>query len=450
MKKVIVIGGGFAGLTAAAYLSNSNHKVELIEASPKLGGRAYSFKDDLNGSVVDNGQHILMGCYKETLKFLRLIGADKNFIFQERLKVNFLNDKGRLFKLEATKLFYPLNLLFGLLNFEALSFIDRLRLLKFFLKLYFYSDEELKRLTVHQWLVLEGQNEEIRKTFWDFLAIGALNTNTKKASAKVFGDILKEIFFKGNEAATIVLPAKGLTESYCSEAQSFIEKKGGTINLSEQVIGCEILDDEITKVITSKRTLNDFDFVISSVPWFALDKLYKDDEINLNFEHSAILTIHIWLNEGVKGNSELVSESQPVKKMLKQVQHDNVTGKFKEDFYGLIGSPVHWIFNHKDYITLVSSDANELIDKTKEELFEMALEELKKYAGIEKEEIKSYKVIKEKRSTFIPDNESIDKRPNIKTKIKNLFLAGDWVNTGLPSTIESAVKSGRIVAEGID
>ena len=132
MKKVIVIGGGFAGLSSAAFLANSGHKVELIEASPKLGGRAYSFKDDETGSVIDNGQHILMGCYKETLRFLRLIGAEKNFHFQEKLKVNFINENGKLFRLEATKLFYPLNLLFGLLNFEALSFINRLKLLKFF------------------------------------------------------------------------------------------------------------------------------------------------------------------------------------------------------------------------------------------------------------------------------------------------------------------------------
>jgi len=117
MKKVIVISGGFAGLNAAACLSDSGYKVELIEASPKLGGRAYSFKDGEAGSVIDNGQHILMGCYKETLKFLKLISAEKNFSFQERLKVNFLNDQGKLFKLEATQLFYPLNLLFGLLNF---------------------------------------------------------------------------------------------------------------------------------------------------------------------------------------------------------------------------------------------------------------------------------------------------------------------------------------------
>ena len=434
MKKVIVIGGGFAGLSAASFLADSGSKVELIEVSPKLGGRAYSFYDDETGSVIDNGQHILMGCYKETLKFLKLIGAEKNFSYQERLKVDFLNDNGKHFRLEATQPFYPLNHLFGLLNFEALSFSDRLKILKFFVKLYFYSDEELKKLTVHQWFLLEGQNEKIREAFWDFLAVGALNTSTTKASAKAFADIIKEIFSKGNKASTIILPLKGLTESYCNEAQSFIEKKGGIINLSEQVTGFEIENNEVKKIITSKRTIADFNYVISSVPWFAIKTFEVSvgqtvgeprrflPDVNLNFEHSSILTIHIWIKEN----------------------------KLQEDFYALIGSPLNWIFNHKDHITLVKSDANDIIDKSKEELFEMAVAELKKYAGIEKEEIKSYKVIKEKRATFVPNNETIDKRPNTKTIIKNLFLAGDWVNTGLPSTIEGAVKSGRSAMEEIE
>jgi hydroxysqualene dehydroxylase len=451
MKKIIVIGGGFAGLSAASFLANSGNKVELIEASPKLGGRAYSFYDDETKSVIDNGQHILMGCYKETLKFLKLIGAEKNFSYQERLKVNFLNDKGKQFRLEATQLFYPLNLLFGLLNFEALNFIDRLKILRFFIKLYFYSDSELKNLTVHQWFLLEGQNEKIRESFLDFLAVGALNTSTTKASAKAFADILKEMFSKGNEASTIILPLKGLSDSYCNEAQSFIEKNGGVINISEQVTGFEIENDEVKKIITSNRTITDFDYVISAVSWFAAKTFEVSEQentsnprrflenINLTFEHSSILTIHIWF----QSHSELGSESPSFGKMLKQVQHDS------NDFYALIGSPIHWIFTHEDHITLVKSDANEIIDKPKEELFEMAATELKRYAGINREEIKSYKVIKEKRATFVPDKKTIDKRPNTKTKIKNLFLAGDWVNTGLPSTIESAVKSGRMATEEI-
>jgi len=454
MKKIIVIGGGFAGLSAASFLANSGHKVELIEASPKLGGRAYSFYDEETESVLDNGQHILMGCYKETLKFLKLIHAEKNFSYQERLKVNFLNDKRKLYRLEATQLFYPLNLLFGLLNFEALNFIDRLKILRFFIKLYFYSDSELNNLTVHQWFLLEGQDEKIRESFWDFLAVGALNTSTTKASAKAFADILKEMFSKGNEASTIILPLKGLSESYCNEAQTFIEKNGGAINLSEQVTGFEIKDDEVKKIITHNRTITDFDYVISAIPWFALKTFGVStqentsnprrflQDINLTFEHSSILTIHIWLQ---KRHTELVSASSSMAEIPKQVRND-----LTQDFYALIGSPIHWIFTHKDHITLVKSDANDIIDKPKEELFEMAVTELKKYAGTEREEIKSYKVIKEKRATFVPDNKTIDKRPNTKTKIKNLLLAGDWVNTGLPSTIESAVKSGRIAAEKIN
>ena len=198
MKKCIVIGGGFAGLTAAAYLSNSGFQVELLEASPKLGGRAYSFKDNETGSIIDNGQHIMMGCYHDTLKFIRMIGAEKNFLFQKGLEVNFLNSDSELIKLKSFPFPYPFNLLFGLLNFKALSYSDRIRFLRFFLKLPFISLEKLNELTVYDWLIKENQNEKIRKAFWEILSVGALNTNIKKASALTFAIILKEIFLKGS------------------------------------------------------------------------------------------------------------------------------------------------------------------------------------------------------------------------------------------------------------
>jgi len=421
MKKIVVIGGGFAGLSAAVFLADLGYKVEVLEGSPKLGGRAYSFIDGETNSEIDNGQHILMGCYAETIRFLKIIGAEKNFKFQERLRINFLTDRAKLYRLEATQLFYPLNLLFGLLNFEALNFIDRLILLKFFIRLYFYKDEDLKRLSVHQWLSMEKQNEKVRKAFWDLLVIGALNTSAEKASAKIFYDILKSIFFSNNKAATIILPSGGLSESYCIDAGRFIEKKGGIINLSEQVLNLEITGNNVNGIITSQRTLTGFDFIVGAVPWFALEKFYKDENVYTSFESSPILTIHLWLKEN----------------------------RLKEDFYGLIDSPVQWIFNHKDHITLVTSNAGNLIEKPGDELFELAADELKKYAEIKRNEIRAFKVVKEKRATFIPDNRITGRRPGTRTKIRNLFLAGDWINTGLPSTIESAVKSGRMAAEEI-
>jgi squalene-associated FAD-dependent desaturase len=422
-KKVIIIGGGFAGLSAGAFLSDAGFNVEILEASPKLGGRAYSFVDDDSNSVIDNGQHILMGCYKDTLRFLKLIGAEDNLIFQDKLKVIFLKQGFELFTLRAFPLPYPFNLLFGLLNYQAISFNERLKLLKFFLMIHFYTDKELGKLTVRKWLEKEGQNEQIRKAFWDFIAIGALNTSIEKASAKIFSDVLKKIFFRGNKATTIILPRYGLTETYCNDAVKFIEAKGGKVNLSEQVLEIKVKNNLAGEIVTSKRIIKDFDFVISSVPLFALKKILEDEIISpqFDFTYSSILTVHIWLKENT----------------------------LKEDFYGLIDSPIHWVFNHGNHITLVRSDADEIIDKTKEELFDDAACELKKYLHIDRDNIKSYKILKEKRATYISFNDILNKRPSQKTKVKNLFLAGDWVETGLPSTIESAVKSGRMAAEEI-
>ncbi len=423
MKKCIVIGGGFAGLTSAAYLSKAGIKVELLEASPKLGGRAYSFSDKDSGSVIDNGQHILMGCYKDTLRFLKLIKAENNLIVQKKLKVNFLKENFETVPLETITSLYPLNLILAVLNYKAISFVDRLRLLRFLSKLPFTSSKNLKNLTVYEWLKKGNQNDRINKAFWEILAVGSLNTNIQEASAEIFNYILKEIFLKGNQSAAIILPKYGLTETYFEAARIFLEKNGGKINLTERVLEVKFKENKALEILTDKRRISDFDFLVPAIPLFALKNIKTELDFvpDLKLSYSSILSIHIWLKEN----------------------------NFNEPFYGLIKSKLHWIFNHNDHITLVISDADKYIDKTKEEIFELFSAELGKFTGIKKEDIISYRVIKEKRSTFIPSNDIFNNRPDTKTLIKNLFLAGDWINTGLPSTIESAVKSGRLAAEEI-
>ena len=143
MKRCIVIGGGIAGLTSAAYLAQHGIKVLLLESSPKLGGRAYSFKDQKTNDVIDNGQHILMGCYSDTIRFLKIIGAIDNFTFQKNLKINFLKPGNQIVRLNSITSFYPFNLLLALLNFKAVSFIDRLSLLRFIIKLPFMSHQKI-------------------------------------------------------------------------------------------------------------------------------------------------------------------------------------------------------------------------------------------------------------------------------------------------------------------
>ncbi len=420
-KKVIVIGGGIAGLTAAAYLVKNKFKVTLLEASPKLGGRAYSFIDKETNTIIDNGQHILMGCYHDTLDFLSVIGATNNFYFQKRLQVNFVKEGFQILPLKSAPIFYPLNLIIGLLNFGALKFSDRFNLLKVFLKLPFYSSDKFSEMNIKEWLKFENQSQAVQDAFWKILAVGALNTSIEKASAKIFIDILKQIFLKGNKSAKIVLPKYGLSESYCKNAEKYILENGGGILLSESVEKLIISGGNVKELHSHKKVYLDFDFVVSTIPNYALNRIFdanNDYEIP-EMKYSSILNIQLWLNEN----------------------------NLPAGFFGLINSPLHWVFNKGTHLNIVISDADELVNKSDEELLNMVKSEMQKFFLLNSELISNYKIIKEKRATFIPSNDIIDKRPAQKTQIKNLILAGDWVDTGLPSTIESAVKSGRIAAD---
>jgi squalene-associated FAD-dependent desaturase len=423
MKKIVVIGGGLAGLSAASFLSNSGFKIELLEASPKLGGRAYSFVDNENNAVIDNGQHILMGCYYETLNFFKLIGSEENLSKQSHLSVNFIKQHFELYPLLASGSFYPFNLLSAVLNYSAISFYEKVMFIKFFSKIYLYSEKDLKKLTVFEWLLKEKQTDNLIKSFWEILAVSALNTDIKKASAYLFASVLKKIFFRGNAASTIILPSLGLSETYCDDALSFISRNNGNISLSESVIKLSYQDSVIKEIKTSKRVITDFDYVISALPLYALKKVIDENNFLSDFEleYSSILTIHLFLKEN----------------------------RFTNTFYGLIDSPVQWVFNKGTHLTVVISNADKFMDVSQEEIMELVVNELKKYILLERRELSTYKIIKEKRAAFIPSNEILDKRPSVYTPFKNMFLAGDWTDTGLPATIESAVKSGRLAAETV-
>jgi len=473
MKKGLVIGGGFAGLSASVHLSNAGYQVELIEASPKLGGRAYSFIHKPTNTLIDNGQHIMMGCYKETLKFLRVINALDKIEIQKKLDVKFLSPSFELHELKATSLFYPFNLLGAILNYSAISLWERLSILRVFLKLPFFAQRDLSKMSVDDLLMKENQNENVKKAFWEIICVGALNTNLKKASAKIFVDILKEIFLKGNFDSKIILPKASLSEMYCLPAKQFIEARGGKIFLSESVEEVKLEKKRAVEVRTDQRNITDFDFVISAVPFYAANKFLsflklktvetvnekvldsvlnginpvengnepsdlnrfnglsnktlESEKINdFSPQYSSILNVHIWLTEAKKEN------------------------RFGKNFYALIGSKLHWIFSHDTHLSCVISDADHLMILTDNEIMNMIYSELEKYMKIFRQDIKDYFIMKEKRATFIPSNEILNNRPNTETEIKNLFLAGDWVNTGLPSTIESAVKSGRAAAALVD
>ena len=187
--------------------------------------------------------------------------------------------------------------------------------------------------------------------------------------------------------------------------------------------GVTVKNQKIVSVKSEKNSYNHFDYVISTLPLYALDKIISKNilGIDLELEYSTILNIHIWLRDI----------------------------NLEEKFYGLLESPLHWMFVKDKHINIVISDADYLANKSNEEIFDFVIAELIQYTAIVREDILKQKIIKEKRATFVLDINTLNKRPCCETPIKNLLLAGDWTDTGLPSTIESAVKSGRIAADHV-
>ena len=424
MKKILIIGGGLSGLSSAVHLTEMGFQVEIIEASPKLGGRAYSFNYSQRNDILDNGQHILMGCYSHTLEYIDKIKSRDQFYSQDSLHVNYVSEDNRIYTLSVAKNFYPFNFLYSFINFNLLSFNERIEILKFFFRLNAIQKKIGSNETVKDILMRNGQSISTIKKFWNLIVISAMNTPIEIASAELFVEMIKIIFFSGKKSSTIILPGSGLSEALVYPASKLILNRGGEISLSERVDKIETIGKRITKVFTSKREIDNFDLVISTIPADNLVKIIPDEfTIRMNipsFEYSPIISVNLWYDKN----------------------------PLKEKFYGIIDGEFHWLFNKGDYISLIKSAANNIANLNKNEIIETAISEMKKYFPILNNiEIIDSKIIKERKATIISSSISAEQRKKLNHNFSNLFIAGDWVNTGLPSTIESSIKSGKKISE---
>jgi len=424
MKKIIIIGGGLSGLSTAVYLIDKGFKVEILEASPKLGGRTYSFNFKESDTVIDNGQHLLMGCYGHTLDYIDKIGSKDNFHFQDSLNINYVTADSKICPLSVPKTVYPFNFLFSFLNFKLLTFNERKEVLKFLFRINAIQKKNRNDISVKDLLEQNGQSESTVAKFWNLVVISAMNTPIDIASAKLFIDIIKIIFFSGKGSSNIILPKVGLSEALINPAEKFVLNRGGEVSYSERILKFEFNSNMLTKIVTSERIIEDFDYVVSAIPADNLLKIIPDDsKIRISvptFEYSPILSVNLWLSEN----------------------------PLKEKFYGMIGGSFHWLFNKGEYISLIKSTATDMINLNKNELIKLATMELNKFFSIlTNKDILQAKIIKERKATIISDSNSVKLRNEFVNCYNNFLIAGDWINTGLPGTIESSIKSGKMVVD---
>ena len=437
---VAIIGGGFAGLSAAAALAERNQRVLVIDARAQLGGRATAFRDRDTGELVDNGQHVLFGCYRATFEFLRRIGALDRVHVQPSLAVPYVDRNGRRSLLRCPRLPSPLHLLGGVLGWDALPWRERLAVLRLAGPLR-RARVELKRTgsvsadppgTVTDWLTAHGQRGRLRSWLWEPLAVAALNQSPALASASPFIRVLAEMFGPDPRDSALVLPTRPLNEMYANPARQFIEERGGEVRVN--ALARVVVDGGRVTAVEIRGERVSTNRVIAAVPWFDLPRLFVPPQPT---QLAAMLA------------SAGAMDSMPI--VTVNLWYDRVI--MDEPFVGLPGREMQWVFDKRiafggsaSHLSLVSSGATGLTSMGRDELTALAAREVEEaLPAARHSRLLRASVVREKNATFslAPGQPA---RPATKTEVQGLYLAGDWIDTGLPGTIESAVISGHKAA----
>jgi squalene synthase HpnD len=435
-KQVVVLGAGYAGLAAANELILRGHDVTLIEGRALLGGRAHSFVDTKSGLILDNGQHILMGCYHETLALLRQLGVMDRLYSPPRMAVPFVSEKGR--SVLAATAPEPLHLLSALLGYGELSGADKFAAIKLAMRLRFGQDAHPHE-SVETWMRRWGQTPNIIRALWEPLCIAALNEPVATASAQLFATVIRRSFLAGAADSSVLLSRVGLSELFAPETKRLLEMCRSTIRVQTMVTSLRFEGTALREIKFGDGSSLQPEAVVSALPWNALRALLPaESKLARACEqiHDApIVSLHLWLDRPI----------------------------LDEPFVGLLDSPVHWVFS-RDHIqgpnpagqeghviTAVVSGARDLVEKTGPELEEFTLRELARFlpasVGVR---VLHRMVYKARSATFAATPETEPLRPDATTEWSNFWLAGDWTNTGLPATIEGAVASGTRAARAVD
>ncbi len=441
MSDVLIMGGGFAGLAAATALAATGRSVTVLEKRPVLGGRAYSYTDQTTGEVIDNGQHAMMGCYTEMFRFLDRIGATGKLAIQPGLRVDMLDPDRGPGVISCPPLPNPLHMGAGVLGYRLLSVADRARVLAGGLRLLLMKkrgDVRLTELTVDGVLDLLGQRAAARRAFWHPVAIATLNDDPAIASADLLAEVMVRAFFAGKDAARFVLSKVGLSELYTDDARRFIEARGGRIETKAHVVGVGFRGDEVSHFeLRDGRRLTAGAYV-SAVPpqgLFPLLPIAVRRSVPTlggieGLTSSPIVSVHVWFDRPILA---------------------------ERPFVGFVGTGTHWAFNRDvisgrrdrngGYLSFVISGARAIVDEDSDAIVARTLADLRRLvpaAGAA--EVRHTQVVKEKFATMSPTVAAARLRPATVTPFDNFVLAGDWTDTGLPATIESAVMSGHRAA----
>lgn len=431
---VAVVGGGLSGLAAACALASSGFGVTLFERKPYLGGRASSYEHPGTGEVVDNCQHVLLGCCTNLLDFYHRLDVEDDIRWYERL--TFIEPGGRSGTLAPSVLPAPLHSSLAFLRFPLLSMQDKLAITRALLKLMrgIPAETGIDFLT---WLRSAGQTQRAIDRFWGPVLVSALNDDLDQVSVRYGAMVFRDAFLKSAAAGRMGVPTVPLSDLYGASAD-YIHAHGGEVLLRSAVEGFDQLPERV--MVRTENSQRAFDYMIAAVPFQALSRLLPQSAASERLARELeglntvpITGIHLWFDREVTPLDHAVLLDRTIQWMFQK-------SKILRRASGEQGS----------YLELVVSSSKTLLNKPRAEVIDLALRELAEFfPGVREAKLLKATVVKEVHATFSPAPGSDRHRLKPATEWPRVFLTGDWTDTGWPATMEGAVRGGYRTAEAV-
>jgi squalene-associated FAD-dependent desaturase len=403
-----VVGAGLSGLAAAIALVEAGAEVALYEAAAHAGGRCRSYFDRGLGSRIDNGNHLLLSGNHAALSYVERIGALPTFLGPLKPAFPFVDlDSGERWTLQPNLgglpwwILHPKRRVPGS---RARDFLAALRL-----------SRAGPNATVSQVL---GRGRQLFSRLWEPLAVAALNTGAEDGSAALFGQVLAETLGRGGAACRPFLPREGLSESLVDPALVALSRGGAEIRFGARVAALHFADDRVSELV------------------------FEDARVELGASENLVLAVPASIAARLVPGLVVPDRYEPIVNA-----HFRVEAPGDAPFFvGVIGGAAQWIFRKRGILSATVSAADALVDRPAEELRELLWRDTAAAYGLRASPLPPARIVKERRATFAAGPTQLRRRPRTATAWENLVLAGDYTETGLPATIEGAIRSGFAAA----
>jgi hydroxysqualene dehydroxylase len=408
---VHVVGAGLAGLAAAVALARQGRGVALYESAEHAGGRCRSYLDGGLGTRIDNGNHLLLSGNRSALSYLKMVGALDTFEGPGEAAIPFVDlASGERWTLRPNRGAVPWWVCCAGRRVPGSRARDYLAALR--LHNAAEGDSIADRL---------DSRAPLFRRLWEPVAVAALNTSAEAGSARLFWRILRETLGRGAEACRPLVPREGLSESFVDPALTMLRANGAELRFGARLREIRFEESRIISLDFDGYSveLSNDDEIVLAVPAAIAARLVPG--LTVPDDHAPIVNAH-YRSDATAG--------MPL-------------------FAGLVGGTAEWVFRKHGVISVTVSAADRLVDSPSEELAEILWRDVAAALGLASQPAPPARIVKERRATFRATPAQLRRRPGTATRWHNLRLAGDYVDTGLPATIEGAIRSGLAAAEAI-